>query len=242
MANKRIEHPLRTIELTYDELTPFHPFEEEMLDRYTILHNFVKDLCEEYDNVQNKYHEHDRHIKRVIVRFRAIKVRMHHLTVSSKSLINRMIPDKAEIDQVIAEGKEFKALISEFNEDVEYLASQSAEMHTIFAPLDDKDSQLAEIFREYRAFRGELAGNHANCSLDFEQYDNDEQAFLGSLNDMAGKQTQFINVCNEVIDRYNLLIAEVEKTMEEWNKCNGMLEMVSLLGVTPHDITRICLN
>ena len=153
-----------------------------------------------------------------------------------------MIPDKAEIDQVIAEGKEFKALISEFNEDVEYLASQSAEMHTIFAPLDDKDSQLAEIFREYRAFRGELAGNHANCSLDFEQYDNDEQAFLGSLNDMAGKQTQFINVCNEVIDRYNLLIAEVEKTMEEWNKCNGMLEMVSLLGVTPHDITRICLN
>ena len=242
MANKRIEHPLRTIELTYDELTPFHPFEEEMLDRYTTLHNFVKDLCEEYNSIQRKYEEHDVHVRRVILRYRAIKTRMHHLNGTAKSLINRMIPEKSDIDKVVAEGKEFKVLIAAFNDDVEHLAEESSEMQKIFTPLDSKDEQLAEIFKEYRAFRGELAGNQANCSLDFEQYDNDEQAFLGALNDMSALQTRFIDTCNTVIDRYNFLVAEVEKTMEDWNKCNGMLEMVKLLGVTPHDITRICLN
>jgi chromosome segregation ATPase len=242
MANKKIEHPLRTIELTYDELTPFHPFEEEMLDRYTTLHNFVKELCEEYSNIQQKYEDHDIHIKRVIARFRAIKTRMHHLNISAKSLLNRMIPEKAEIDKVIAEGKEFKMLLNSFNDDVERLSAESTSMHEIFLPLDSKDEQLAEIFKEYRAFRGELAGNQANCSLDFEQYDNDEQAFLSSLNDMSARQTQFIGICNTVIDRYNFLVAEVEKTLEEWEKTNKILDMVSLLGVTPHDITRICLN
>jgi len=234
MASKKIEHPLRTIELTYDEMTPFHPFEEEMLDRYTTLHNFVKDICEEYNSVQQRYEEHDKHIKKVVNRFRAIKLRMIHLSNAARTILNRMIPDKAEIENVIAEGNEFKRLIVEF-------AAESNRMFEIFVPLDNKDERLSEIFKEYKEFR-ELFDSNENYSLDFEQYDNDEQAFLNSLNDMTGKQTQFIGVCNTVIDRYNFFVEEVEKTLEQWEKCNDMLEMLKLLKVTPHDITRICLN
>jgi len=241
MASKKIEHPLRTIELTYDEMTPFHPFEEEMLDRYTTLHNFVKDICEEYNSVQQRYEEHDKHIKKVVNRFRAIKLRMIHLSNAARTILNRMIPDKAEIENVIAEGNEFKRLIVEFNADVERLAAESNRMFEIFVPLDNKDERLSEIFKEYKEFR-ELFDSNENYSLDFEQYDNDEQAFLNSLNDMTGKQTQFIGVCNTVIDRYNFFVEEVEKTLEQWEKCNDMLEMLKLLKVTPHDITRICLN
>jgi SMC interacting uncharacterized protein involved in chromosome segregation len=114
-------------------------------------------------------------------------------------------------------------------------------MFQIFVPLDTKDERLAEIFKEYKEFR-ELFDSNENYSLDFEQYDNDEQAFLASLGDMTGKQTEFIGVCNTVIDRYNFFIEEVEKTLEQWEKTNDMLEMLKLLKVTPHDITRICLN
>ena len=60
---------------------------------------------------------------------------------------------------------------------------------------------------------------------------------------MAGKQNEFIEVCNTVIDRYNFLVEEVDKTLEHWEKCNDMLEMVQLIGMRPHtDISRICLN
>ena len=241
MASKKIEHPLRTIELTYDEMTPFHPFEEEMLDRYTALHNFVKELSEEYNTVQRKYEQHDMHIKRVVTRFRAIKTRMAHLSESARTLLNRMIPDKADVESVIAEGNEFRGLIAGFNTDVEQLAAESNRMFQIFIPLDNKDEQLTAIFKEYKTFR-EHFDSKENYSLDFEQYDNDEQAFFGSLNDMAGKQTEFIDVCNTVIDRYNFFVEEVEKTLEQWEKCNDMLEMLKLLKITPHDITRICLN
>lgn len=241
MANKIIEHPLRTIELTYNELTPFHPFEQEMLDRYTVLHNFVKEIFEEYNAVQQKYEQHDMNIKRVIARFRAIKVRMNHLNDAARTLLNRMIPDKAEIEKVMLEGAEFKRLIAGFNTDVENLAAESSRMHQIFIPLDSKDERLGEIFKEYKEFRM-MFDKDANYSLDFAQYDNDEQAFFGSLNDMAGKQTEFVGVCNVVIDRYNFLVEEVEKTLEQWEKCNDMLEMVKLLGVTPYDVYSVCLN
>ncbi len=241
MANKKIEHPLRTIELIYDETTPFHPFEEEMLDRYTNLHNFVKEICEEYNSVQQQYEEHDRHIKRAIGRFRAIKVRMAHLEDNARTLLNRMIPDKAEVESTIAEGNQFKRLIAGFNSDVEALAAESARMFQIFVPLDNKDERLSEIFKEYKEFRA-LFDSNENYSLDFEQYDNDEQAFLASLDNMTERQTGFIGVCNTVIDRYNFFIEEVEKTLEQWEKCNDMLEMLKLLKITPHDITRICLN
>jgi hypothetical protein len=191
--------------------------------------------------VQHQYEEHDKHIKKVITRFRAIKTRMTHLGNSARTLLNRMIPDKAEIDNVIVEGIQFKRLIAAFNADVEHLAAESSSMFQIFVPLDTKDERLAEIFKEYKEFR-ELFDSNENYSLDFEQYDNDEQAFLASLGDMTGKQTEFIGVCNTVIDRYNFFIEEVEKTLEQWEKTNDMLEMLKLLKVTPHDITRICLN
>ena len=242
MASKIIEHPLRTIELTYDELKPFHPFEEEMLDRYTTLHNFVKELCEEYNNVQQSYKEHDDHIKQVIQRFRGIKVRMNHLNEVATAAIGRMSPDAAEVERVISEGKDFKRLLNSFNNEVERLAAESNRMHQIFEPLDDKDERLSEIFREYKEFRGAFSDNQDNYSLDYTQYGNDEQGFLGSLSDMAGKQSEFIGVCNTVIDRYNFFVEEVEKTFAQWEKCNDMLEMLQLMQVRPYDISQICLN
>jgi hypothetical protein len=242
MASKTIAHPLRTIQLTYNELTPFHPAEEAMLDRYTSLHNFVKELCEEYAHVQQQYEDHDADIKRVIARYRAIKTRMHSLNAAAKSAIGKMVPDITEVEKIIADGKAFKILLASFNKDVEQLAAESAVMHEIFTPLDTKDGQLAEIFKEYRTFRGQVAGTPANYSLDFEQYDTDEQAFLGSLNDMSVRQNRFIAICNAVIDRYNLLVEEVEKTFTQWEQCNQMLGMLQLMRTRPHDITQICLN
>ena len=242
MASKIIEHPLRTIELTYDEMTPFHPFEEAMLDRYTTLHNFVKELCEEYNNVQMKYEEHDMHIRKVIVRFKGIKTRMNHLNENARNVLNAMVPEATVIENVVREGREFKILLKAFNTDVEKLATESNMMHQIFTPLDSKDEMLSEIFKEYKSFRVELSGNEAACSLDLAQYDNDEKGFMGSLNDMAGKQAEFINVCNNVIDRYNFLVEEVEKTFAQWEKCNDMLEMVQLMGVRPQSFSQICLN
>jgi chromosome segregation ATPase len=242
MVNKKIEHPLRTIELAYDELKPFHPFEEEMLDRYTLLHNFVKELCEDYNSVQHNYEMHDEHIRKVINRFRALKGRMNHIEAEAKQVLNSMLPDKDQANNIIQQTNDFKLLLKGFHVEVEKLSIESDTMHQLFIPLDNKDERLSEIFKEYKEFREELYDNCDNYSLDVNQYDSDEQAFLGSLTDMAGKQTEFIEVCNIVIDRYNFLIEEVEKTYEQWNKCIDMIDMLRKVMVTPYDMNLICLN
>jgi DNA repair ATPase RecN len=242
MVSKKINHPLRTIELTYNELKPFHPFEEEMLGRYTDLHNFVKQLYEEYNKVQTKFEHHDRNIKRVVERFKAIKGRMSHLETGAKKILNSMLPDKAAAEKVLQEAGEFKILVKSFHHDVEALAKESSNMQQIFAPLDHMDERFSEIFSEYKEFREELYDNSDNYSLDIERYDTDEREFIASLKNMSVKQNEFVIVCNNVIDRYNLLIEEVEKTYEQWEHCNDMIEMMRLLMVTPYDLTMICLN
>jgi DNA repair ATPase RecN len=242
MVSKKIDHPLRTIELTYDEMKPFHPFEEEMLGRYTDLHNFVKQLYEEYNKVQGKFESHDKNIKRVVERFKALKGRMNHLETGAKKVLNSMVHDKAEAEKVIQEAAEFKMLVRSFHNDVEALAQESGTMQQIFIPLDHMDERLSEIFSEYKEFREELYDNSENYSLDIERYDNDEQEFIASLKNMSIKQNEFVGVCNTVIDRYNLLVEEVEKTYEQWEQCNDMIEMMRLLMITPYDLSMICLN
>lgn len=242
MINKRIEHPLRTIEIAYDEQKPFHPLEEAMLERYTRLHSFVNELCEEYVDVQTKYEMHDLHIKKVITRFKAIKVRMAHLGSNAKSAVNLMVPDRKEIRKVLAEANEFKSLLDEFNQDVERLSKESDTMHKYFMPLDHKDEQLTEIFTEYKEFRGHVEGSNEHYSLDFNQYSSDEKHFIGSIADMTERQTEFIGVCNRVIDRYNLLIEEVEKVYVQWEEYNKMIEMLSLMHARPYETNQICLN
>jgi hypothetical protein len=242
MISKRIEHPLRTIELSYNELKPFHPLEEAMLERYTRLHNFVNELCEEYVDVQTKYEMHDLHIKKVITRFKAIKVRLAHLGTNAKSVVNLMVPGRKEIRNILAEAKEFKGLLDEFNKDVERLSAESNSMHKFFMPLDHKDEQLTEIFTEYKEFRGQVECNHEHYSLDLKQYSSDEKHFIGSIADMTDRQSEFIGVCNRVIDRYNLLIEEVEKVYAQWEEYNNMIEMLRLIQVTPYETNQICLN
>lgn len=242
MVSKRIEHPLRTIELAYDEQKPFHPLEEAMLERYTRLHSFVNELCAEYVDVQTKYEMHDEHIRKVIARFKAIKGRMNHVGANARKAIATMTPDRKEIREVLAEARVFKALLNEFNQDVERLSAESAAMHQFFMPLDHKDEELTEIFTEYSEFRGQLNDNSKYLSLDLDQYSSDEKRFIGSIADMTARQTEFIEVCNRVIDRYNLLIEEVEKVYAQWGEYNQMIEMLRLVQATPYETERICLN
>jgi uncharacterized coiled-coil DUF342 family protein len=242
MVNKRIEHPLRTIEITYDEMKPFHPFEEEMLDRYTRLHNYVKELHEEYTSVQKKYEMHDSNIRRVIARYKAIKGRMSNMHTTAKKALGLMVPDKNEAQQIVNEASQLKELMELFHKEVAKLAHESDTLGRIFTPLDSKDERMSELFAEYKEIRKELGEGDEDYSLDMEQYDMDEQAFMHSLTNMAGKQEEFINVCNQVIDRYNMLIEEVERTYEEWSKYNELIEMMRLLILAPYDLTSVCLN
>jgi uncharacterized coiled-coil DUF342 family protein len=242
MANRKIEHPLRTIEISFDERKPFHPFEEEMLERYTGLHSFVKELSEEYSEVQSKYEAHDNNIRKVISRFRAMKFRMNFLGSEAKRLINTMTPERTEAQAIIDQAAEFQILLKDFHRDVQKLADESDTMHRFFVPLDNKDEHLTEVFDEYKECREKLYGDTGNYSLDLHQYDADEQDFLSSLSNMVSRQDEFVSICNRVIDRYNMLVEEVEKTYEQWEQYNKMIDMLRLNLRTPYDLSRICLN
>jgi uncharacterized coiled-coil DUF342 family protein len=242
MTNRKINHPLRTIEIAYNELKPFHPMEEAMLERYTRLHNFVSELSQEYVDVQTKFEVHDVNIKKVIARFKAIKVRMAHLGSNAKSTINMMVPGQEEIAKTLAEAAEFNWLLEDFNKEVEKLSGESNMLHRVFVPLDHKDEQLTEVFNEYKQFRGEINNNADNCSIDLGKYSADEEHFIGSIGDMTIRQTEFIGVCNMVIDRYNFLIEEVEKVYAQWEQYGEMIEMLKLMEVRPYNNLNICLN
>lgn len=242
MLIKKIEHPLRTIELNYDELKPFHPFEEEMLERYTQLHNFVKELYEEYNTVQKKYEHHNTHIDKAIFHFKQLKAHMNHLEQNAKRILNLMMPDKSAADLMVAEAGEFGKMVQQFNIEMQKLADESDRMYTIFTPLDIKDERFTEIFAEYKEFKERFYNNSNDYSLDIERYDSDEQQFFTSLDDMSQCQESFLKVCNSTIERYNLLVEEVEELYEQWEQYNDMIEMLKLMVITPNDISRVCLN
>lgn len=242
MLVKKIEHPLRTIELNYDELKPFHPFEEEMVERYTQLHNFVKELFEEYNTVQQKYERHNSHIDKAIFHFKQLKSHMSHLEKNAKTILNLMLPDKSAADLMVAEAGEFGRLVQQFNTEMQKLADESERMYTIFTPLDIKDERFTEIFTEYKEFKENLYNNSNDYSLDIERYDTDEQEFFTSLDDMGQRQEKFIEVCNTTIERYNHLVQEVEELYEQWEQYNDMIEMMKLVVIVPNDISRVCLN
>jgi len=242
MLSKKIEHPLRTIEISYDELKPFHPFEEEMLQRYTQLHNFVKELFEEYKNVQVSYERHNQHIDRALFHFKQLKAHMNHLDKNAKDILKVMLPDKAAADMMIAEAGEFGTMIKNFNHEMEKLAGESERMYTIFTPLDTKDERFTEIFEEYKEFRQKFGEGNEDFSLDMERYDTDEQQFMGSLENMVQHQENFIVVCNSTIEKYNLLIEEVEELYEQWEQYTDAIDMMKLMVIVPHDINRVCLN
>lgn len=242
LTKKQINHPLRTIELSYNEMKPFQPFEKEMLERYTQLHNFVKELFEEYSSVEQKYDRHNQHIDKAIFHFKQLKAHMNHLEKNAKKILNLMLPDKTAADMMVAEAGEFGQLVRNFNTEMQKLADESERMYTFFMPLDTKDERFTEIFEEYKDFKQTYFNSDADYSLDMERYDSDEQQFMNSLENMTQVQEKFVSTCNTTIERYNLLVQEVEELYEQWEQYNDMIDMMKLIVITPNDISRVCLN
>jgi len=239
--NKKAEHPLNGTEVNFNNTNALQG-EERRINRYTYMHNFAKELYNDYAEVQERYEAHDCDIKIVIARFKAIKTRMRHLEDNAKYTLANLVPDATRAERIIEEANEFKSLLNDFHKDVERLSRDSDSMHDVFTPLDDKDKQLSEIFREYKQFKNELYNKASDKNGIGYAYDADEQEFLGSMATVNDKQSEFIGVCNLVIDRYNLLIEEVEKTYAQWDKCNVMIEMMRFTIVAPYDISLVCLN
>lgn len=242
MMNRKIELPLRTIDLSYDELKPFHPFEEELLERYTQLHNFVKELFEEYETVQHKYEKHNQHIDRALARYTNLHNRLHVLEKNARNTMSRVVLDKPSIEMIAADAREFFTVMHTFNADMQSLADESERMYNIFTPLNTKDELFSELFDEYKSFRDRFQQPNEQYSLDSEQYDQDEQHFFDSLGNMAETQEAFILLCNSVIDRYNQLIEQTEILYKRWEEYSKNVEMIKLMYVMPNDISRVCLN
>jgi chromosome segregation ATPase len=242
LVSNKIQHPLRTITISYDELKPFHPHEEEMLTRYTMLHNFVSDLYNEYNTIEENFETHNKHVQSIASRHKIIKAIISRLENHARLMITAMIPDKDAAKKVTEDAKEFNVILQEFHVDVEQVAEESAKMQQLFKPLDGKDERFTEIFEEYKQFRKQLDSNNNDYALDHARYNNDEKEFFDSLANIAKRQDVFIQNCNTVIDNFNALIDDVEKTYEQWEKYNDMIEMIKLMVVTPHDVSKLCLN
>ncbi len=241
--SKNIEQQMNGAELNYNRANTFTQAEGKMINRYADMDSFAKELYNEYAEVQERYEAHDVDIKIVIARFRAIKTRMRHLEDSAKYILTNSAPDAAKAEMIIEEANEFKALLNDFHKDVERLSIDSDSMHDVFIPLDDKDKQLSEIFKEYKQYKNDLYDKVSKGGFEGgNTYDANEQEFLGSMASVNDKQSEFIGVCNLVIDRYNMLIEEVEKTYAQWDKCNVMIEMMKFTVVSPYDISLVCLN
>ncbi|MBL0310791.1 MAG: hypothetical protein IPP77_14290 [Bacteroidetes bacterium] len=242
MMNKKIELPLRTIDLSYNELKPFHPFEEEMLERYTALHNFVKDLYGEYESVQNKYEQHSEHIDRSLSQYTRLHVQLAILEKNAAQTINRVVVNRPSIEMIAADARNFFSVMHRFNEEMQQLADESEKMYLVFTPLNTKDELFSELFDEYKEFRDRFAQKSETCSLDSDQYDQDEQAFFDSIGNMADKQEEFIETCNQVIDRYNQLIEQTEILYQRWEDYSKSVELIKLMYAMPNDMSKVCMN
>jgi len=242
MMNRKIELPLRTIDLSYDELKPFQPFEEEMLERYTQLHNFVKELNEEYETVQNKYEEHNENINQTLSRYTTLHIQLAILEKHARQTLSRVVVDKTAMELLANDARDFFQSMHRFNADMQKLADESEKMYTIFTPMNCKDEMFTELFDEYSEFREKFQSQNEEYSLDSDQYEQDERGFFNSLGNMAKKQEEFIDVCNNVIDQYNQLIEKTEGLYSRWEEYNKTVEIIKMMYTMPNDISRVCLN
>lgn len=242
MMHKKIELSLRTIDLSYDELKPFHPFEEEILERYTQLHQFVTELFEEYETVQNKYCKHKQHIEQASHHLSQLNEQLRILENNARHTMSRVVVDKHAVEMTAADAGTFFKAMYEFNTTMQELADESEQMYLVFTPLNSKDELFTELFDEYKEFRSNTRNQKEEFSFDSEQFEEDEKDFFHAISNMAERQEEFIETCNNVIDQYNQLIDQTEGLYQRWEKYNKTLEVIKLMYVMPNDISRVCLN
>ena len=213
MTIKKVEHPLRTIVLNYDETKTLLAFEEGLLKEYIKLHDDTYTVYQQGSRLIYEYQAVEPEIGKSAKAFAPIEI-------SINEFLNELRYTKDKNDTSIFDDEDFTSRMIEYN-------VQINDFHqNILLPMSYKVDELDEEFKEFETkletlndnletyddeIGNEIYTNYENASLDLTSYDED----LDDLHGIFDKLNSYQNEKEKFIDKYNLNMNWINKVYSE---------------------------
>ena len=213
MINKKIEHPLRTISFDCDETKTALPFEKELLEAYIKLHDDLYAVDRKGSKMIYDYKEVEQELAIVEKVFAPLEVKIN-------GFLEQLRLAKTNKDVSLLENEDFINGVNIYDQEINYFHENlytvlSGKMDAIEEDYQVFDTDYDAVHEKHDAYeagpRNELMEKYNDCSMDLCTYDDDEQEFLGGLDNLWEYKTykyDFIDKYNVVADHINAVYAE----------------------------------
>jgi len=219
MAERLIEHPLRTIRLVFDDSKEETEADKEMIRRYVEIHDSFLALKKQYAKLRFDYQEVEDLLGPVATSFTALDSGAKALIGESEVLLTKVRREDA-IEDVLDRMNEFQPVIGAFhNDELMPLADAIEELNAPWDAYNQADEQFDELFDAYYDEVDlpfyEQTELHA---LDLDSYFDDMEDLKGHFD----KQSK-ANEVEEVINKYDDLVNEVNALYAQWKEAQEAL-------------------
>ncbi len=217
MQEKIITHPLRKILLSYDDTKPETNYEKDLLKAYLKIHDEVHQVLQMHNKLKYEYMEHNDHIVVVEKQFEFIVKQINDF-FEEANVITKSRANKNSIEAIQERMMNYhNDFIIGFHEDIltAQLLEESKGIEKSFEAYSAAEDKLNEDFDFYHGTTAnDLYQNYNDYSLDLVAYDDDEQGLRGEMD----KMFYFERFRNEIIDRFNNLMATISAAYAKWDE------------------------
>lgn len=212
---KTIPHPLRNIELEYDDAKPETEYEKELVRAYIALHDRVDELTKRQKKLLYDLGELDDQVAAARAKFEVIDKAIIAFRDETKVLTEKL-KDESALAEMQNRMKDFN------DEEINPYHSQIIEpLGELCNRLYDEDEKLEEavdaLDEDIDKYRNEICSllnkNPNDYSLDICALDDDEQNFLGMVDALGNS-----DACDKSIENYNDLMAYMRQAYARWDE------------------------
>jgi len=212
MAERIIEHPLRTIRLVYDDNRPETEADSELFKRYVSLHDSLLDLRRQLAKLRFDYMELEPEVDSVVRSFHSISENISALIHETDVLVNKVKRDDA-IHELRERMNNCTEDIQRFhNGELLPLSEQFDVLQVSSEAYYAASDALEEILETYdNEVERPFYANYDAYATDLNQYDGDMDEFKGIWEAMEGRDEP-----DQVLGKFNRLVNEVNAIYAQW--------------------------
>ncbi|MFN8323421.1 MAG: hypothetical protein U0T74_12240 [Chitinophagales bacterium] len=216
MATKLFEHPLRKFEITYDDSKPWTTQDEDLVNAFLNLHQYVMERTETSRHLMEQYAALNRAIGAARTEYQKVRKMMDETRQMAEVVIPAM-----QLNQVVVQEHFDKAVLQTDEAILEYdQVMRAIDLETPeparYAFIEEQDD--APIWNQFDETNLEHSRQWEVNSIDTAVFTDTEEMFRVFVGEQARQQDQVIDYTNEVINNHHILMLETELLYEVWKE------------------------
>lgn len=212
MAQRLIEHPLRTLNLVFSDQLTETSADTVMLDRYLELHDSFLALRKQYAKLRFEYLELSDTMQDVVNAFNAREAEMNALLDEGEVLLTKVKRADAINDLLERMANQNPDIQSFHNDKLLPLASAIEALNVPWIAFNTVDESFEDLFIAYeKEVEGPFYKEAETRAIDFNTYFDDMEDLKGHLD----KQDQMHDV-DDIITAYDGLVSQVNALYARW--------------------------